>query len=311
MKETAFCIVIDKIFSIKGTCSHSFCAGGRFQLFFDFPIGSFSSPCAKTCRIEIKSDQNVMFHFLDTYKFPVTPSIKEIDEFLREQKAILTNWVDKKWYEKHPSTFLQNLLKWMFFFTIRRIFDFTWALWIEEKKAKHLEELYSLQPNEFHFWELITNIISKVWFFRLIIELKMKTKGYVSILNDLIEHKKLDVERNPLIDQILNELEKHDMDLGLPIYASEGEVVILRKFEENEIYKGFVDRSQKWFIALENVLKKYGYILTYQDPYGIEIDHFPIEVCLSFKSEKFKGDGMPVFFTPKFDSIFKNQDKPK
>ena len=296
MKENTFGILINKIFSICGVCSRTRWTGGVFQLFFDFPIGSFASPCAKTCRVEIKSDQNVMFHFLDTYKFSSTPSIKEIDDFLIERERILTNWIDKKWYEEHPSTFLKNLLKWMFFFTIRRIFDFTWGLWIEKKKAKHLKELYSLQPGEFHFWELITNMISKVWFFKLIIELKRKTGTYVSILDDLIKQKKLDIKRNPLMDQILNEMEKHEMDLGLPVSTSKGEIVVLRQFEQNEISNRIVDKTQKWFIVLEKVLKKYGYSLTYQCPSGIDIDHFPIEICLSFKSEKFKGNGLPNIF---------------
>lgn len=68
-------------------------------------------------------------------------------------------------------------------------------------------------------------------------------------------------------------------------------------YKKNEICNGFIDRTSEWFKTLANILKKYDYILRYQWSFGTKIGSYPSEICMSFKSNQFKGNGLPDYFT--------------
>lgn len=296
MRDEVYYLLIDKIFRISGVLVKSSWTERSFHLLFDFPIEAFAYPHAKTCCVEIGSEKNVLFHFGDTYHFHATPKIQDVDAFLKNEEELLRKWINKGQYHKDPKTFLQMSLSWLFFKIIRRIFDFTWGVWVEEKEARRLEEMYKAQKDKFYFWDLVTNLVSKVWFFKMIIELKRESQKYVSILADLQKNEKLSLVDKQLINKIMKKLQKYQIRLGSPAYASEEEIVMVREFQEQEIERGFADRNKMWFKILQKILGQMGYSLRYQYPYGNDIDHFPIEICLSFTSEKFKGDGLGRLF---------------
>ena len=293
--EKIFGILLDKIFRICGTLTSKKKIYQVLYAIFDFPIEDFAYPHTKVCQIEARSEGNVLYHFLDNYRFPTTLTIEWLDAFLKEREDILSKWINEKWHYKDPKTCLKILQTWMFLTIIRRTFDFN--VFLKEKDIEALVRVFHSCPEELRFWECITILISKVWFFDLIFELKARTKDYTAAIKDLVKEKKLDIQADPLISEIFTEIEKTDVNLGFPVYATTGEVVFLRKFKQNEISNGIVDRTEEWFKILANILKKYGYVLRYQWPFGTKISGYPLEICMSFKSNEFKGNGLPDYFT--------------
>ena len=290
--EKIFGILANRIFRICGTLVNEKKADKVLYAIFDFPIEDFAYPYAKLCRIEARSEGNVLYHFLNNYKFPTIPTIEWLDSFLKEREDIMSKWTDDKWHYKDPNTYLKIFQQWMFLAIIRRTFDFNVLL--KEKDIKALVKLFHSYPEEFRFWECITILISKVWFFDLICELKERSKTYISAIDALVDEKKLDVHPDSLINEVFIKVEKTDKNLGFPVYASNGEVVFIREFKQNEISKGFIDRKQEWFEILGNILD--GYVLRYQWPFGTKISDYLLEICMSFKSDKFKGNGLPDYF---------------
>jgi len=265
------------------------------RAFYDFPISDFCSPSAKTCRVEARSEGNVLYHFLDTFHFPGTPTIEWLDGYLKERKELLSKWVANKWHQVSPKTYLELFKEWMFLAIVRRKFDFN--VFLTDEEFDNVVEVFNVCPGEFHFWECITNLISKIWFFELIVELSNNSRDHVAAINSLIEEELFALQTDALLNRIFDDIEKINGNVGFPVYASEGEIVFVRSFEADEISKGFLlDTKAEWFLTLSGLLSEKGYSLRYQWPFGTAIKGYPVDICLSFKSHTFKGDGLPDYF---------------
>lgn len=266
----------------------------KVRAYLDFPIEDFCGPSAKVCRIEARTEGNTLYHFLETFHFPGTPTISWLEGYLKEREELLSKWVTKEWHYFSPLTFLKLLQEWMFLTTVRRTFDFN--VFLTNEEFCNLVKVFNMCPDEFRFWECITNLISKIWFFEHIVELNYSSKDHVSAVNALLKQGKIVLQTDPLLNKISNAMEETNEDIGFPVYASTGEIVLLRSLTQEEILNGFMDKKKKWYFTLENIMSKQGYALRYQWPFGTSIKSCPVDVCLSFKSSSFKGDGLPDYF---------------
>jgi hypothetical protein len=202
-----------------------------------------------------------------------------LDGYLKEREELLSSWATSKWHYSSPEAYLEIFKEWMFLTMVRRKFDFN--VFLTNEELDNVVKVFNVRPDEFRFWECITNLISKIWFFEFIIELRNRSKGYVTTINALIEEGKFSMLADSLLSNIFNGIGNIEANLGFPVYASTGEVVFLRSFEDKEIFNGFLDRKNRWFLALAELLSREGYSLRYQWPFGTYIKSYPIDICLS------------------------------
>jgi hypothetical protein len=292
--QKVFGSILNDIFRICGKLSFLKKRDRILRADFDLPVEEFLYPSAKICRIEARSEGNVLYHFLEPYDFQGTPTIEWLDNFLCEREEGLSKWVSNNWHHKSPETYLKLFKEWMFLKIVRRTFDFN--VFLREDELANLEKVYGLCQDEFRFWECITNLISKIWFFELIVELGKKSEEYAAATNCLLEEKELVLKVDPIMNDVSNSLGKLGANMGFPVYASIGEIVLLRSFDETEISNGFIDTKSGKFATIAETLAQKGYRVRYQWPFGSKIDKYPVEICLSFKSGSFKGDGLPDYF---------------
>jgi hypothetical protein len=251
---------------------------------FELNLAS-STPFPVTCTIGFPSRKNLLYSFPKSAHLPKVPTKEAVDGIVAELEKTIEDMVDSKKYLADPNTYVKTILTWMFFLVIRRCFDFN--LYLEDVNTN--DEALKRPLN---LWEFLTTVISKVWFFKLLIELRSRSERYFGVL----ENKKLSLNgfKDAEMDKLFSEL--CGGDYGIPAYASEGEIVILRQMNENEMLKKFIDTNKPWIRELHRKVSYGNYRLRYQYPYGNEISSYPVEVALSFKSPSFSDDRLGDWF---------------
>jgi hypothetical protein len=241
-------------------------------------------PSQVICMIGFPKKKNLVYSFPNSKDLPSLPKKEDVEQLITKLECELKDMTDSR-NGLDPCTYIRTILTWMFFIVIRKCFDFN--LYIEDVNPDN--EIFKRQLN---FWEFLTVVISKVWFFKLLIELRNRSEQYFRILGNI----ELDLSefQDAEMDKLLSELSGEDY--GVPAYASEGEIVILRLMGSDDILCGFIDTSKQWIRDLHRKLSYGNYRLRYQYPYGREICSYPVEVALSFASPSFLDDKLGKWF---------------
>lgn len=251
---------------------------------FELNLAS-AKPFPVTCRIGFLTEKNLLYSFPNSRYFPKIPTKEDLDKVIAELEENIQDMIDYKKHLVDSHAYLRTILTWLFFRVIRRCFDFN--LYLQDVNLN--DKVFKRQLN---LWEFLTTIISKVWFFKLLIELRSRSETYFKVL----ENMKLDLNefQDAEMDKLLSELQGGDY--GTPAYASEGEIVILRLMNADEMLNTFIDTNKQWIIDLHKRVSYGNYRLRYQYPYGCEISSYPVEVALSFKSPSFLNDCLGDWF---------------
>jgi hypothetical protein len=237
------------------------------------------------CRIGFITGKNLLYSFPNSMRSPKIPKKEDVDELVTELEKAIEDMIFSKKYLADPNNYVQTILTWMFFLVIRRCFDFNLYL----RDVNPNDEVFKRQLN---LWEFLTTVISKVWFFELLVELRSRSEAYFRVL----ENMKLGLNefKDAEMDKLLSEL--RGGDYGVPAYASEGEIVILRVMNADEMLGTFIDTNKPWIRDLHKIVSYGNYRLRYQYPYGCKISSYPVEVALSFKSPSFLDDHLGDWF---------------
>ena len=244
-----------------------------------------ATPFPVICTIGFLTRKNLLYSFPNSAHLPKVPTKEEVDGLVAGLEKTMEDMIDSGKYLADPNAYVQTILTWMFFLVIRRCFDFNLYL----RDVNPNDEVFKRQLN---LWEFLTTVISKVWFFKLLIELRSRSERYFRVL----ENKKLSLNgfQDAEMDRLLSEL--RGGDYGVPAYASEGEIVILRVMNTDEMLDKFIDTNTRWIRELHRKVSYGNYRLRYQRPYGNKISSYPVEVALSFKSPSFLDDRLGDWF---------------
>jgi len=218
-------------------------------------------------------------------RLPKIPTKEDVDKLVAELEKTIEDMIDARKYLADPNIFVQTILTWLFFLVIRRCFDFN--LYLQDVNPN--DEVFKRQLN---LWEFLTTVISKVWFFQLLVELRIRSETYFRVLENI--KVSLNEFKDAEMDKLLSEL--REGDYGVPAYASEGEIVILRVMNADEMLDTFIDTDKQWIRDLHRRISYGNYRLRYQYPYGCKISSYPVEVALSFKSPSFLDDHLGDWF---------------
>lgn len=251
---------------------------------FELNLASVT-PFPVICTIGFLTGKNLLYSFPNNMCLPKIPTKENVDELVAKLEKIIEDMIDSRKYLADPNTYVQTILTWMFFLVIRRCFDFN--LYLQDVNPN--DEVFKRQLN---LWEFLTTVISKVWFFELLVELRSRSETYFRVL----ENMKLGLNgfQDAEMDKLLSEL--RGGDYGVPAYASEGEIVILRVMNADEMLDTFIDTNKQWIRDLHRRVSYGNYRLRYQYPYGCKISSYPVEVALSFKSPSFLDDHLSDWF---------------
>lgn len=251
---------------------------------FELDIAS-AIPSPVICTIGFITKKNLLYSFPDSKDLPEIPTKEDVDKLVTKYEELLKDMVDSEKYNANLDVYVRTILTWMFFRVIHRCFDFN--LYLQNINLN--DEVFKRQLN---FWEFLTSVISKVWFFKLLIELKGISKPYFKLLDNTELH--LSEFQDTEMDRLLSAL--GGGNYGIPAYASKGEIVILRLMNSDDMLHNFVDTNKQWIKDLHHRISYGNYRLRYQYPYGCEISSYPVEVALSFASPLFLNDGLCNMF---------------
>ena len=258
--------------------------GVALDKLFELNLAS-ATPFPVVCTIGFLTRKNLLYSFPNSVRLPEIPTKEEVDGLVAELEKTIEYMINSGKCLSDSNTYLQTILSWMFFLVIRRCFDFN--LYLQDVNPD--DEVFKQQLN---LWEFLTTVISKVWFLKLLIELRSRSERYFRVLKNI--ELSLNRFQDAEMDRLLSEI--HEGDYGIPAYASEGEIVILRVMNAGEMLDSFIDTSKQWIIELHGKVSYGKYRLRYQHPYGNEISSYPVEVALSFKSPSFLGDRLGDWF---------------
>lgn len=251
---------------------------------FELNIAS-AVPSQVICTIGFHTKKNLLYLFPDSKDLPEIPTKEDVDKLITKYEESLKDMVDSEIYVAQLDVYVRTILTWMFFKVIRRCFDFN--LYLRDINLN--DDIFKRQLN---VWEFLTSVISKVWFFKLLLELRSSSEPYFKLLNKMELH--LSEFRDTQMDKLLKELSGGDY--GIPAYASEGEIIILHIINSCDMLCGFIDTDKEWIRDLHRKISYGNYRLRYQYPYGCEISSYPVEVALSFASPLFLNDGLSNWF---------------
>jgi hypothetical protein len=251
---------------------------------FELNLAS-AKPFPVMCTIGFVTEKNLLYSFPNSKRLPKVPTKEDIDKLVAELEKTIKDMTDSRKCLADPNIYVQTILTWMFFLVIRRCFDFN--LYLQDVNLD--DEVFKRQLN---LWEFLTTVISKVWFFELLVELRSRSETYFRVM----ENMKLGLNRfqDAEMDKLLSEL--RGGDYGVPAYASEGEIVILRVINADEMLDTFIDTNKQWIRDLHRRVRYGNYRLRYQYPYGCKISSYPVEVALSFKSPSLLDDRLGDWF---------------
>jgi len=244
-----------------------------------------ATPSPVICTIGFLTGKNLLYSFPNSMRLPKIPTKEDVDKLVAELEKTIEDMIDARKYLADPNIFVQTILTWLFFLVIRRCFDFN--LYLQDVNPN--DEVFKRQLN---LWEFLTTVISKVWFFQLLVELRIRSETYFRVLENI--KVSLNEFKDAEMDKLLSEL--REGDYGVPAYASEGEIVILRVMNADEMLDTFIDTDKQWIRDLHRRISYGNYRLRYQYPYGCKISSYPVEVALSFKSPSFLDDHLGDWF---------------
>ncbi len=258
--------------------------GAERSLRYELAIATTERPIV--CGIGFDTGKNLLYSFHGYPNLPRIPSKEQMDKQIKRLEGEMELIRGSQSYVAEASRYLNLVLTCLYFITIRRCFDFD--LYPDLISAEE-----PMVERNLNLWEFLTVVISKVWFFHLLVELRDKAEKYFE--NAEIPGESMDRFRDEDMDRLLTALDG-DPAFGIPAYASEGEVVILRTIDKDEMIRGFVATDKEWIEKLHTKLSYGKYWLRYQCPYGSKISSYPAEVVLSFRSPSFLDDRLGDWF---------------
>lgn len=159
-RNDVFQRILHKIFNIRGKCDQY-----DGQLMFDYEMGFLLF----NLKIDIKYKpdlldgryRNVLFHFINQYRLPGTPSEKELDLYLTELGGNIQKWVQNRWINiSSKKSFLNMIVEWVFFKLMRELFRF--PIYKEgDDQIKPILDGYSKASGDYRFELLLEALIGQ------------------------------------------------------------------------------------------------------------------------------------------------------